>query len=1016
MKTKYVKVLTLFLVFLVQLTYAQNKMVSGTITDDSGLPLPGVNVIKKGSSSGTQSDFDGKYAVKVTPGDILYFSFVGFTNQEITISNQSIINIQMEQDTAELDEVVVVGLGQSKKSSNLIYSVSVVDTKEIVKSNEPNLINALAGKSTGIQINNSSGLAGSSSRVVIRGVSSLNYDNNPLYVIDGIPVSNQENQVDPSDLDQALFFGSNSNGTVDIAPDQIKSMSILKGAAASAIYGSRGANGVIIIETIKGKKDASPTFNFRSTTTLSSIIEPKFQEIYAQGREGNFLSGEPGEQTSLSWGPRVEDIGVPTYDRFDIFRDGVTYDNSVNVRGGSTSSTYFASLSAYNQEGTVPTNTFDRYSFLVNSSLDLGKKLKLSTKVNYINTINARPFEGNGLNSIMWTVAGLPITYNLLPSTDQNGEQRLYRTNRNNPYYILENSGNESTTNRYLPSLSLSYQLNDWINLKTTLGLDQNFSSSQIFENSGLVGTNTTGRLLLTERKFRDINSDAILTIDKNFSNKFTADYLLGSSVFDQRNFTQYSQGTSFVVPGFYDLSNSQVLLTDEITSKRRIISAFGQANFGYNNTLFLTVTGRNDWSSTLPINNNSFFYYSGSLGFDIAKVIDNKKILTRAMLKASYSRVGNDAPVYATVTNFDKSNPSDGQRGNIDFPFRGIGSFVSSITLGNPLLTPEFTNEVEVGADLIFLKGKIGLELSYYSKKSENQIFEVPKPASTGFSSIFQNAGAVENKGIEIALNLTPVETTNFRWKLGINYSKNQSEVLELADGVESVRLAGFTNPGIFIRKNEPYGVIWTTLYKRDENGTLLIDDEGYPQLGEIGNAGSVIPDWTGGLTTSFKYKKLELSAVMDIRVGGNIYNLDEFYTTFYGTSILTANRQDDVIIEGIQESNGQPNTTPIKRDFNFWRNFAVDEEFVQKSDFIKLRNITLAYNLPSQSVDKIGLGLSNIALSFSGRNLWIKTHDSFTGSDPELSLYGSGNGQGITNFQVPSNRSYSMSLNLTF
>ncbi|WP_268225614.1 SusC/RagA family TonB-linked outer membrane protein [Sinomicrobium oceani] len=1015
MRSKFTQILTLLLAFIVHVSFAQEKTITGNVTDETGMPLPGVNIVVKGTTNGTQTDFDGNYTIQASDGEVLVFTYVGMSTAEKRVSG-SRLNLQMIEDTQALDEVVVVAFGQQKDASELAYSVSQVNTNEVVKAQEADIVNGLAGKSAGIQINNSSGLAGSSSRILIRGVSSLNFNNNPLYVIDGVPVSNGENSVDPSDSDQALFYGSTSGGSISIAPDQIKDITILKGAAASAIYGSRAANGVIVIETKKGRKNQGPVVNVKSSTSLSSIIEPNYQTTFAQGIDGEYYSGEPGRQTASSWGPRVSDIGVPTYDRFAIFRTGATYDNSVSVSGGSDISSYFASVSAYNQEGTLESNKFDRYSFLLNTSFDITEKLKLDTKFNYVNTLNNRPFEGNGITSIMWTVAGAPVTYNLLPSTYENGEQRLYRTNRNNPYYILDNSGSEYVTNRFLPNVSLTYKITDWMSVKGTASLDYTFSSSKLYENAGLIGTNSTGRILETERKFRDINGDILLTIDKNFSDTFTADYLLGYSVFDRYDYTQFSQGVSFIIPSFYDLSNTTSLITDEYTARKRMLSFYAQANLAYDNLLFLTLTGRNDKSSTLPKKNNSFYYYSGSLAFDAAKAFDLTSWLDRGMFRIAYSRIGNDAPAYATITNYSQAAPGDGQRGVINFPFRGQGSYLQSTRLGNPELTPEFTKEFEVGADLQFLQNRLGLDVSYYDRRSEDQIFSVPRASSTGYGSVFQNAGAIQNKGVELTLKMTPIRTDEFRWNIAVNYTKNISEVLELAEGVESVGLAGFTNPGIFIRKGDPYGVIWTTLYKRDDSGNLLLDDEGYPQVGEVGNAGSTQPKWTGGLNTSFSYKGIELSAVMDMRVGGKIFNLDDYYTTSYGTSILTADREKDIILDGIRESDGAVNTTAIKKDFTYWNQYAQMEEFVQRTDFIKLRNVTLGYSIPSKALEQLGIGLDGATISLSGRNLWIKKHDSFTGADPEISLYGSGNGQGLTNFQIPTNRSYTLTLNLTF
>jgi len=446
------------------------------------------------------------------------------------------------------------------------------------------------------------------------------------------------------------------------------------------------------------------------------------------------------------------------------------------------------------------------------------------------------------------------------------------------------------------------------------------------------------------------------------------------------------------------------------------MVSLYGSATASYENYLYLTVTGRNDWSSTLPVENNSYFYPSVSTGLIFSDAFGLKNNwFDFGKVRLSYARVGNDASPYSTATSYGKANPNDGMRGDITFPYNGIGSYLQSNVMGNPLLKPEITKEYEVGLDLKFFKNRASLDFSYYDKTSEDQIFSAPTAPETGYSSMVVNAAEIQNKGMEILLNVTPVKINGFSWDVSINYSNNKNKVISLTEGVSSIRLAGFTSPGIFIMADQPYGVIWGSQYLRNENGDILVDDDGYEiSADESGPIGNAMPDWIGGMRNTLNWKGISVSALIDTRQGGDIYNLDEYYTKAYGTSWLTRDRENPIIVKGVRESDGQVNTTEITDYRTYWSNQSnIDEANVQDASFIRLRDVSVSYELPKSMLTKISL--KGLAFTVSGRNLWLHTAEGFTGSDPENSLYGSGNGQGISNFAVPSTKSINFALKIT-
>ena len=1042
-------------------TLMAQRTITGKVTDEQGEALIGASVLVKGTTTGTVTDFDGNYTLDVPAGyEVLTFSYTGYTPQDITLGANNVLDITLKEGIT-LEAAVVTALGIEREKKALSYSVEEVGGDDIVNAREANIVNAIAGKVSGVQVTSSGGQVGSSSRIVIRGSSSFLGNNQPLFVIDGVPVDNsqifgggQNNSNGTGTGDSPLFFGGTTNRVVDFDPANIESLSVLKGASATALYGSRAANGVVLITTRGGKKNAKPTIRFSSNFGFSDARLPALQSTYSQGLNGTYFNGtDPAQRISTSWGARIDTLRVdadgnfdpngspaPTYNNpEEFFRRGLTYNNSLSISGGTENSNYFVSYAQKREEGIVINNDMDRHNFLAKFSTDFTEKLSVSAGINFSFTDLSTVTEGNGRQSYMWTVYAAPPTYNLKGNDrydylNPDGTQRLYRTNRNNPYFLVDNNGQSSKVNRFLPNLAVTYKLTPWLSLSNRFGADVYTDRRLYQEVKGTLGTFPTGRAYEDAISYQQFNNDLVLQMSKRFET-IGLDVIVGNQVNTQNTDRLFTQGVNLSVLDFFNLSNAATLSVVQNKSQRRLIGVYGSATIDYNSFLYLTLTARNDWSSTLPLDGNSFFYPSVSGSFVLTEAVSslqNHPILSFIKLRAGYAQVGNDAAPYGTQTDlYFQSSVGDGQRGSIIFPFSGQNGFAISNVIGNPDLEPEKTNEVEVGAEFRLFRNRIRLEGSYYNRLSKNQIFQAPIAGSTGAVSRVLNAGSMRNKGFEILLETTPVEVGGFSWTVGGTFTKNENTVEELTEGVENIRLAGFTSPGIYIVRNQGYGVIWGSQYARNDEGQVLIDDDPNsltyglpatvnPNLGVIGNTQ---PEWLASVHSSLNYStesfgSISLSALLDRRKGGDILNLDNFYLNFYGATEMTENRSGEnkfIYPNGVL-SDGSPNNIEVPYDETFWRiNWGrAQEEWVEDGSYIRLREVTLTYHLPRVLLEKTSV-IENLSLTLSGRNLWLYAPN-FTGADPETSLYGSANGQGFYNFITPGTKGYSATLNVTF
>ncbi|HEY0899733.1 MAG TPA: SusC/RagA family TonB-linked outer membrane protein, partial [Sphingobacteriaceae bacterium] len=769
---------------------AQSRTITGKVTAaEDGLPLPGVSVKVKGSAAGVSTGMDGNYSIVLPQGaKSLEFTYVGFLRQEVQVGAGGVVNVVLVTDAKQLSEVVVTALGMSKEKKSLGYAATQVGTEEINRTSPVSMLDGLQGKVAGVNISSQSGAPGASSKVILRGYSSVNGSNQPLYIIDGVPVDNT--RFGATFTNRATDFGNNAN---DINPNDIESINILKGAAASNLYGSRAANGVILITTKKGRA-GKLKIDFNSSATLSSVLmTPTLQNVYGQGWSGTFYSEENG-----SWGPRMDGKirewgntvdGVRLSKPFapqeigGFYDQGAEVNNSVSISGGNEKSTFYFSYGNVGSNGVVPGNadTYDRNSFSLRGSTT-ASAFSVAASLNYVNRNSAAVTAGQGTavgSTTFQDLIQLPRDIRITDFKDYrnkfNNENNYFTPYAINPYFIINESGNDFNTERFFGNIDLNYKVLSWLSSSFKLGTD--VSSSRLKEwtaiNAAAPGSPNAGRApdvgSVHEASYYrgELNADWVTNMNRKIGDRFAIDGMVGVN-FNQRNSRDLAaQITGLTIPGFYALSNSSAPpVSASGYSKRRLVGAYAQASLAYNNFLYLTLNARNDWSSTLPVDRNSYFYPGASLSFVLTDAVNSLTNygLSFAKFRASWGKTGNDADPYLV-----KSVLANGQVGLnfgfLNFPFGGVNGYEISDRIGNNTLSPELTTEYEFGTDLRFLNNRLGIDFSYYNKNTRDQIFTVPIAETSGYSSMVTNFGSIENKGVELALNGTPLKGKNFQW-----------------------------------------------------------------------------------------------------------------------------------------------------------------------------------------------------------------------------------------------------------
>ncbi len=986
--------------------------VSGTVVDVNGTPLPGASVVESGTLNGTQTDFDGNFTIQLSDANAtLEISYIGYVTKAIAVNGQTSISVTLEESAQALQEVVVTALGIKSDKRALGYATAQVEGDDIsaVKATN-NFVNSLSGKVAGVQISSTSSQPGSGTRIVIRGGSSITGNNQPLIVVNGVP------------FDAAN--SSTSSGLGDIDPNSIESLSVLKGASAAALYGSRAANGVLLITTKSGEFESKPVITFSNSVSFDRIYEVPLQKEWSQGfydgTDWSYVDGETSF-TSTSWGPRISDVpGAQYYDRWDIFKTGITNESTISAQGGSSKASYFISYSNLMNNGILDPLKFRRNSINANTTFRFTPKLTVSSSILYTTQKNSQLDENSSNSAFMNTMLAAPNTWNPYPIYDEDGNLRSYRGGSRDPYtWLLNNVGDNNERDRLNANITIEYEIVPKLSFRSITGISFSSLHEDAHYNKGGYAS-VQGSYNTMERFDRNIESTETLTYDNDFGD-ISLMALVGHNISESRRRQINFEGNGLVLPGIYNTANVSGFNSYEYKRLFRSYSFFGQAMIGYKNWLYYTVTGRNDWASSVA---ESFFYPSHSLGFVFSELLPKSDIFNYGKLRASYAKVGSPADPYAR--NVVLGDPaSDG----VQWPFNGQRSYLSNTQLPNVGLSNEFKSEVELGAELKFFQNRLGIDFAYYHNWSENQILSEQFLASTGYTFGNINIGGITHKGVELAIYATPIQTTDFEWDVNINFSKDDPVVDNLGNNDEPIGVGSYGSAVV----GQPYPVIYGPGFLRDDQGRLVLSDEpgtgyGRPLADNSQNQilGQTVPDWMGSFRTAFRYKNVSLSALLDISRGGYLYSLNDHYLTYYGMAKHQENRPEDnmTTFDGVMghydAGTGEvvvTSETPEATRYDlYWQTVAqgVWEDNIMPRDYIKLREVNLTYSVPQDMLS--GIGLTGLDVSLSGRNLWRKFKDGFEGADPEVNTDGITNGNAYLGYSMPATKTYTFTLTAKF
>jgi len=1026
MKKSYALSLVFLFGFLLSLpAYAQQEVKGKVKAKEDGNPLPGVSIVIQGTTTGTITDLDGNYSITV-PGaqSILVYSFIGFSTKTLTVGNSSAIDIILAAGTSELDEFIVTAFGISQEKKSLGYAAQSIDSEAITSSRQQNVVNALQGQVAGVQITSAGGAPGQSARIIIRGINSLDpsADNQPLFVVDGVPVDN-------STVESGGTPRGMTNRIADINPNDIETMSVLKGAAATALYGVRAANGAVIITTKKGKA-GEIRVNFNSSVGFDNLVKkPRLQDEYGQG-----FSGVRQENSFWpSWGANIAEENDPNYvyqDNWnDAFNTGTLIDNSLSVSGGSDKATFYGSFGRLDQEGIIPFSTWSRTTAKLSGTVTASEKFNFSGSINFTNSGGNRVPHERFLERMMYWSE----TTDVSDYINEDGTMKTY--GNANPIYDARFATYEDDVNRVIGNVNFNYSPTDWLTFSYRLGAD--FSSDSREEiTPGPMGIDgeralsSTGFIEETRINSRDLTSNFYVTLKKQWNENWNTQLRVGNDIFERQFDRVTATGGNFVIPGFYNLSNTTQIFASQGKSSRRLVGFYGDLMVDYKNFIFLNVTGRNDISSTLPTDNNSFFYPSVNLGYVFSENFELPSWITFGKLRASWAQVGKDTNPHILGAFFVAPSV---------FPLNGQVGFSKNSVFGDPNLRPELTTSIEFGTQFAFFNNKANLDITYYKSNSRDQIIPVPISDATGFSSYITNAGEIENQGWEIVVGGTPIERGDFRWDVSANITTNRNEVKAIREGIDQIVIGsqfGYVGSTVtmILKEGQAYGNIYGSSYTRpgalegtetlDHDLPQLIGANGFPARNAnqliLGNA---VPKLFGGIRNQFSYKDFEFSFLVDFRSGLEQYNQFGNFLSAFGKQEDSNRRNETVVFPGVL-ANGAQNEKPVflgqgvgpdgvNYGAGYWRNSVrgVSENFVSDASFIKLRNITLAYNLSPELIERTPFRTAR--LSIAANNILLYTP--WDGFDPEsFSAGAGGNAVGFSGLGFPGVQSYFVTLNL--
>jgi len=1043
------------------LALAQSKQVSGTVLDENGEPLAGVSVIAKGVATiGTATDADGKFSLSVPESiNTLIVKFIGYAETEVAASAN--VKVKLTPDTKALGEVVVTALGITRDKKTLGYAVSSMKGEDIVNTNAVNPMTALQGKIAGVDVSSSS-TPGGTQNVTIRGFNSFG-NNQPLYVVDGIPITNRQNQTGSvsggiNTLNSQADFGSGINA---INPNDIESLTILKGSAASALYGSRAAQGVIMITTKSGKNtNGKVNVEYNGGITVQQVGRlPSEQTMFGQGWSGDHALDENGSWGSRFdgkervWGNVVDNSQqlkpyVYLKNRVRDFYDlGLGFDNSLSLTGGTEQTRYHVSMSQNHLDGPIPTNTdsYNRYTIATNASHKT-KNVMVSSAFNFsIEKNNVSPTGQD--NSIYRSLNEIATDISIVDLKDYNNKfnnlDNYFTPYGLNPYYVL--SAREATQDKYkffgkvqldydiLKNLKLTYRFGGDFETATA---DMHMDANSYSPDSPNIGEAGPGSYSQDKRQYIQTNHDYFATFNDRFSD-ISMNIIAGGNANEQSMSRLYGSISSIDIPGFYNLANSLTpAIAEQTSSLYRILGAYVNADFGFRDYLYLTLTARNDWSSALPTKNNSYFYPASMLSFIVTDFMKQKNINTGvldfAKIRLAYGRTGKDTSPYGVYNRFVRGsvlNPGYPNVSNLTFPLGGVNAYTISNTAANPDLKPELTDEFEVGLESYLFNQRLGIDFSYYNKLTNGLIATLPMDPATGYTSQIANLGNVRNSGVELTVSLVPVRTKNFQWDIAYNFTKNNNKVEKL--NVPEVFLAGFGGMGIYAVEGKPLGQFkCQEAWKEMVNGveSTVVDGSGMPQptADEVYLNKDINEKYRMGFTTTFTYKGISLSGVFDFRYGGYIYSYTKSYMHWVGSGPETAydDRNPFIVPNSvIPNPNGDgsfiENTTPV--DPTLWHTFYSNGGF-QYADFavidrsyLKLRDVSLAYQLPKKVCQKLKIASLRLSATASNILLWTPKENMYI--DPETTSWGNDISAKVGEFgTTPPYQSYVFGLQLSF
>lgn len=1022
MRFLYTMFVTLFVISLLSVqAFSQGRSITGkVVSSKDNVPLPGVNVVIKGTNLGTVTDANGQFNLSADDNAILVISQIGMETQEVAVGSRSSIDVRLTESTAVLEEVVVTALGISQEKRALGYAVSTVSGASVAETQRPNFMASLQGRVPGLTVVSTSGLPGSSTSLNLRGVASLTGNNQPLIVVDGLPVDNrimnQHSLVTDGDNRNNDYI----NRAADINPNDIESVSILKGPEAAALYGQDGASGAIIITTKKGSSGEVKIVYDNNFGFQKHYRFPKVQTIYGRG---NFGYDDPATQETQYFGPKYAD-GSTVYNNVDaFFKTGSTQNHNLSVEGGSKGLTNRLSVNYYTQEGVVPNTDYDKFSARLSSSLKFDEKLEFVSSINYILSTNSKAIRGT--NGPLLSVLSWPVNDDMSVYLNPDGTRKrllpdsppTYYAEPNNPFFTANKNQLLDKTNRFISNITLNYDPVKWLTLTGQMGADIFSTNGNNFthpESGGGVSAAVTNNIVaggFIENYLEDsklFNGQFLSTFRKDIG-KFKTSLLLGASFYDKNYETNALYGSALQLKEFNSMNNTTVTTRNYKTSviRQRMGSVFGNFTVNYGDLVYMSVTGRNDWSSTMPVQNNSFFYPSVSMSFVFTELeaLQNVSWLSFGKLRASYAEVGRDAPPY---------NVRSALTGRVTTG----GGFTYNFWGGNEDLKPERAKGYEIGTELKFLKGRLSADLSVFKNDRINQIASQRLSYGTGFIFGLLNGGEISVRGVELQLTGSPVVINDFEWNIIANFSKSKSKAVELPAEVKEYynsdtwlygnargsafpsNLQSFYSAQSYPNYNWDYlqrglgsaTAIGGYTYERNRNGDILINPaSGLPiKTADFLPIGERTPDFMLGLTNSFTYKNFSLSFLLDFRKGGDVFNGNEMYLFNNGLSTRQINREDPIVIQGVLKDGLENSDTPTVNTMQLtpftlgttYGNAFAESDFVEHDiNWLRLRDITFAYSLPASVLSKTKV-IRTASLFITATDLFLITN--YTGADP--------------------------------